>query len=353
MIANYGLAVSKSIEVLEKYGYNEVPIALNKILKELKRTIRICSYTKFSKQYGLSIEEVCQQLESDEGACVYERQKERYIIFYNDTIGNYRRIRFTIAHELGHFFLGHHKRTNTSIMHRKGISLTVYNAFENEANCFARNLLSPYPLVPYITDITQQYSVKHIMEAFDISHDAAIARRSLFINDGYRITKAHKEYFKTYRIKYDNYCSVCGNAEVPKGPYCKICGKEYNGYGGKIDRFYYDDGFELDEEMRAVKCPRCGSDQFDDFNDRCSICGTYLHNHCHGASFNMHDNAGNARFCEKCGASTYYKNKKLLKDWREARSLLERRSSTELDDRSLFLKDALSEVAVTVNEVVE
>lgn len=119
------------------------------------------------------------------GACAYDHKKERYVIYYNDTKKNEGLTRFTIAHELGHIFLEHHKRADTDIMLRKGISASVYKAFENGANCFARNFLSPQPLVPLVTDITQDYSIDEIKEAFNISHDAAITRRKLFKNNSY------------------------------------------------------------------------------------------------------------------------------------------------------------------------
>jgi hypothetical protein len=77
MRANYSLAVSESIRALQDYGYREVPIQLRKILKALERTIKLCSYSKLSRQSGMSIEEICDYFESDLGACAYDRTRER------------------------------------------------------------------------------------------------------------------------------------------------------------------------------------------------------------------------------------------------------------------------------------
>ena len=53
--------------------------------------------------------------------------KGHYLIFFNDTT-----IRFTLAHELGHIILDHN-------------GVNPYN--EKEADCFARNILCPIPII--------------------------------------------------------------------------------------------------------------------------------------------------------------------------------------------------------------
>lgn len=327
MNANYDLAFSMSVQILQDYSTNEVPVNLKEIIHNLKRTIRTCSYTKYSQKSGLSIQEICDFFESNLGACAYNPGNERYIIYYNDTKMNIGLNRFTIAHELGHIFLEHHKKADTDIMLRKGISGAVYKTFENEANCFARNLLAPHPLVTLVTDVSKDYSISDIMVAFNISYEAAKTRRKLLANDGYRIKKNHKEYFYQYKINYGYYCHTCMNAEAGNSRYCKICGEENSVFLKGVDRLHYEDGVKLDENMRVMKCPRCDNEGFTDNANFCKICGTKLYNHCLGEEIRdyngnyeetiYHANPSNARFCETCGNITEFFKEKFLNSWEE------------------------------------
>jgi len=67
---------------------------------------KIVSYQAFAKRRNISIKEVIEECESDEG-CTHKRGKN-YIIMFNDAqdIESERKL-FTLAHELGHILLGH------------------------------------------------------------------------------------------------------------------------------------------------------------------------------------------------------------------------------------------------------
>lgn len=62
---------------------------------------------------------------------------DKFIIVYKDT-DNSKRCRFTIAHELGHIFLGHMIVNQTTYR-----TFAVQNDTESSANIFARDLLAP------------------------------------------------------------------------------------------------------------------------------------------------------------------------------------------------------------------
>ena len=88
--------------------------------------LRICRYTTFCDIHGLDYGEFMQGISPD-GFTL--RRGRQYIIIYNDApyIPEARK-RFTIAHEIGHYILAHIKDDDKE---------------EQEADCFARNLLSP------------------------------------------------------------------------------------------------------------------------------------------------------------------------------------------------------------------
>lgn len=133
-----------------------------------------------------------------------------------------------------------------------------------------------------------------------------------------------------------NYCRVCGTIlynkcsgstnkntgrfEIHKNAsyasFCTTCGKptHYSELGivqtedTMIEKKDYNDGVDYDPQTMRVKiCPRCGNTQFSENAYYCRICGTDLYNYCDGsAGEGQHVNPSNARFCETCGAPTYF-----------------------------------------------
>lgn len=77
-----------------------------------------------------------------------------------------------------------------------------------------------------------------------------------------------------------------------------------------------NDGFEMDDKLRVVACPKCGNEQMSDDAQFCRICGGPLYNLCEGVPEydnygNIEDRPqhkchGNSRFCEKCGSKTTF-----------------------------------------------
>ena len=60
-----------------------------------------------------------------------------YVIYYNDEQLSQGRIRWTILHEIGHCYLGHHDNPDDSL----------YPIEEQEANFFAKYSIAPPPLI--------------------------------------------------------------------------------------------------------------------------------------------------------------------------------------------------------------
>lgn len=312
MIPNYDKAVKGSIEVLEDCNYNTIPIDLNVIFKRYKLTISKVSYTRLSQKLEASIEDVCNLLESDLGACEYDEKTERYIVYYNDTKCNYGLERFTIAHELGHIFLDHHAEINSTIILRGSIPDEKYNKIEKEANCFARNLLAPVPLVDKTIDENMGFISDHLQSAFKIGFKASKVRYNALHLDRYRMTPSIYEYFDTYEINFDHYCTNCRNADIENSNYCKICGLEYFPFIEKVHGKFYDEVIKTNEDNRVVQCPVCENEDFTEGLYFCKICGTERYNYCSDNDNCGQVNDGNARYCKYCGSRTVYFNRGLL-----------------------------------------
>lgn len=85
----------------------------------------------------------------------FEPMPGKWLIYYNDEMGNYERVNRTIMHEIGHYALGHTKTGSIE---------------EAEANFFAKYALTPPPLVHTLGVVINVTSIKR---AFRVSHRAA------------------------------------------------------------------------------------------------------------------------------------------------------------------------------------
>ena len=101
-----------------------------------------------AKKYGLTI--IVAEFEGGDAESVsgfLVAQKKKIVVNHAD---NARQQNFTIAHELGHYLLGHHRVKNYDAMYSVLLRDTrsmEQTWLEREANCFADNLLVPEELL--------------------------------------------------------------------------------------------------------------------------------------------------------------------------------------------------------------
>lgn len=84
-----------------------------------------------------------------DGRLEFHRSKNRFLLFYADgrTGRTEGRIRFTIGHELGHYYLEEHRRYLMSgVWHGSHTGFVNYNRLEKEADRFSVGLLMPTDL---------------------------------------------------------------------------------------------------------------------------------------------------------------------------------------------------------------
>ena len=159
-----------SWEILIRYSNGRLPVNLKQLAKQLN--VSFSNYTK-----GAAL---IQQLElaplcyNNDGFAMMH--KNGYIVFYDESIFPKERIRFTIAHELGHVLLGH----TFSPIGRRRIRATPinngkmmeYDNMEFAANIFASRILAP-ACVLYELGITD---AKKISKLCGLSVQAATYR---------------------------------------------------------------------------------------------------------------------------------------------------------------------------------
>jgi len=136
----------KISELLMDYGINTIPIDVFDLAKRMK--ISVAKYSDFPDN-----EQIVLLNGSIDGISYYDDNLKEFRIIYNDS-RIHTRIRFTIAHEIGHIVLGHKETKEEN---------------ESEADFFARSLLVPIPIVLYKGIDIEEI----IMEEFDVSYYVA------------------------------------------------------------------------------------------------------------------------------------------------------------------------------------
>lgn len=335
---NYKKAEKAAHQLLQLNNVQKLPVKVKKLSK-LFPNLRIKSYSWFADKTGMTIQEVSDFANSDEGCCYYKKSTNKYLILYNDQVKNLGRIRWTIAHELGHFMLKHNEISNRSTLGRSTLSKDEYDVFEKEANCFARELLAPPTIIIQLGKV----SISDIQYICNMSIEAA-SNVITFLNTGQRMGFGHTFNSKIanlfssyiYKMKNKHYCMTCRYEFFSESPsHCPICGnnrisKTFYSFGG-YDMKY--DGYELDDFGRAIECPRCGNEEIHYEGDHCKICGVFLINKC--TNQNIWNGEvewecgtildGNARYCTKCGHESSFFQKDLLDEWnkeKRARELI-------------------------------
>ncbi|MET4560800.1 Zn-dependent peptidase ImmA (M78 family)/RNA polymerase subunit RPABC4/transcription elongation factor Spt4 [Lysinibacillus parviboronicapiens] len=325
---NYNLAEAKAIEFLNYLEKKELPIKLIKF-KTIFDDLEIKTYSWYSKKMGLSIEKVCDDLGSEDGCCVYNEVNGKYRIYYNDTIENEGRKRWTLAHELGHYALKHHENYGHNIMQRNGNLDVNYDAFEKEANCFARNLIAPPYVIFHIKDVNPSL-IQHVC---NISFEASwnifkfIKQGIQEFGRGYSRDLAKKMGFESFLFSINNrfFCKECRCNFILEAPsHCPCCGRK----ALTKTPFKYGDDFtmkypaiEVDHKSRARVCPNCQNEEMEYEGDFCKICGYYIVNDCSNDDGNYNGEScgillpGNARYCYKCGAKSTFYMKNFLNEW--------------------------------------
>lgn len=148
---DYYRATNEAYKLLIQQRTLEVPINLNTILHMLRKNTRLMTYSQMAARFSMTVYDYMNTVPSEYGFTI--KKDDKNYILYNEGKGYYTN-RFTIAHEIGHIILGH--KIDDPIAKR-------------EANCFARNLLCPIPII----DSFHVLSVTDYVEWFQISDLAA------------------------------------------------------------------------------------------------------------------------------------------------------------------------------------
>lgn len=355
---NYKEIKESAYDFLDKYSNGRLPINLLDIINKIDN-LHLMKYTRFAHDRKLKLKEVCELLQSEDGALWYQTVTDTYILLYNDTVTNKERIRFTIAHELGHYVLKHNEKTEKTILSRYNLTEDEYNTFEKEANFFAKHLLVPFPVLGNYNMFFHRMDARFIRTVFQVSYSVAsyvidnLRSMSSFglVKDGHNVECRFAKYIDTSQST--RICQTCYSKINRKSNYCHICSAEQHKGSSTLDA-YLDNREREEERMRYYKyaldedgfpnsCPRCENEELNGCIF-CNVCGIYIRNICLGDCGDNYDAwghlipiqdqlekgcgkslAGNSRYCPDCGGKSSYFFQGLLKNWD-----IEKKESEEL-----------------------
>jgi Zn-dependent peptidase ImmA (M78 family) len=343
---HYGLAEELAEELLFEYDIKKLPVDLD-FMYEFD-DLTVMTFTEFATKSNKPFNEVVKIAEGGEGCCIFNPLTSQYYILYNDR-KPFNRQRWTLAHEIGHYMLKHNEITGENVFSRSQLSLKKYLIFEKEANCFARALLAPAPVLNALSQRKGPLDPRALIRICKLSWDAAKNCLSFVnngIKNGIKFTRNDPlvEHFYDFIIRSDrkytcincitesfhgnsNFCSICG----PKGIKNIAIMEDWS----LLMRY---SSIPTSENSIATECPRCGNENV--HGPYCHTCGTYIVNVCTGLDIGELQEeieegdygrrgpiwhqwergcgtllTGEARFCHECGStSTFYENDLLL-DW--------------------------------------
>jgi len=253
------------------------------------------------------------------------------------------RIRWTLAHEIGHIVLKHLEEFDLTEINR-GLNSEQYRVLENEANAFAAELLAPLYILKRL-NIENDYDIS---KYFLLSGEASRNRANALKNN------QKKTYIKSalvYEIIYKTYLqkvSICSNSPVL---ILDIAIKSENGVENMNNKALF---VKVNQDGRFINCPKCGNTDFSEDALYCKMCGIYLYNSCDSRHEYVHfescgkTNVGDARHCEFCGEKTYLLSAGLIMSWEELKEKYDdvsfgsiRDSLIDLTNNKRSIKDPL------------
>lgn len=152
-------AANLAYRVLLERGVDALPVDPLALLKAC-RQLSVLTFEQAAEGLDLSAEEFVRRFGDSEAFVLRDDQGRSVLVYRAD--GNPARLRFTLAHELGHIVLGHCGSTR---------------ADEQEADCFANHLLCPRPVLEAALRSDQSFTPEKAARLFYVS--AACARTVL------------------------------------------------------------------------------------------------------------------------------------------------------------------------------
>ena len=332
----FSLAAEEARRLAVMTGEEQLPLRPERAFEALREKLVPMKYGDARRIFGL--EDPCGLKRSGADALsVWHRGLGRFLVLYDEG-RDPRRVRFTLAHELGHILLGH--LTGPEEERSRG------DAAEKEADAFAAEFLAPSsvlrPLLgpkeaPFLTadrlallcDISRESALFCLdrLSREEETEDSPLAQRlrlqlldGTVENRGALLLAAAKRRGAEGQTGFEKAVSVCAACGAyvyaEAAARCPCCGRTLKlsageGRGDAQDAFVF-----LSLLREAPFCPRCLNERRSPEDRYCRVCGFPLRNRC------LRENRplpADLSFCPVCGSpSAWYTLLRARREQREA-----------------------------------
>lgn len=345
----FSLVRQRAYDLLAILDISEFPIDPQKIIRNFPEW-HLAGWLELRANTGID-DPLNINKDMAEAKTVLQRGTSDYLIVFDERIDNPQRIRWTLAHEIGHIIMGHLIEFDATALNRHGLTEKEHGVLEVEAHWFAAELLAPKTIIRRFNFHDNPWGISLIC---DISKDAAERRLKeiMKIDYGYYPSENRilRNFYKHliegdfYQVMHDTACRFCPSniyVELCKEcricklcssfvtdytyKYCPVCGSgvpdadRYSPYKRHKELFivgcisdlrselymqgkqYYE--FPMKEDS-LLFCPICQNDNISASNSTCTICGAPTTNHCKVEGRIL---PAGCRFCPYCGSPTTFK----------------------------------------------
>lgn len=164
----YAYARQRAYRLLCELEIDRLPVDPWKVVESLPN-VHICKWTSLRDNCGDS-DPLFIDKEGADAKTQHLRGQEDYLVVYDDRVQNYQRVRWTIAHEIGHIVLGHLTSFDATALCRGTLTEAEYKVLEREADTFAVNLLAPMTIINRLSSVRTKAD---FMELCDLSGEAS------------------------------------------------------------------------------------------------------------------------------------------------------------------------------------
>lgn len=164
----YAYARQRAYRLLCELEIDRLPVDPWKVA-EMLPNVHICKWTDLRDNCH-DDDPLFIDKESADAKTQHLRGQADYLVVYDDRVENYQRIRWTIAHEIGHIVLGHLISFDATALYRGSLTEAEYKVLEREADTFAVNLLAPMTIINRLPSVQTKLD---FMELCDLSGEAS------------------------------------------------------------------------------------------------------------------------------------------------------------------------------------
>ena len=145
------------------------------------------------------------------------RGEADYLVVYDDRVENYQRVRWTIAHEIGHIVLGHLVSFEATALCRGSLTEKDYKVLEREADTFAVNLLAPMTIINRLPSIQTKADIMKLCNLSGEASDNCMEELRL-LKSGKKLTFPIKEEDVLHRLFF-RFINEFNGTEIPTAEY--------------------------------------------------------------------------------------------------------------------------------------